>query len=183
MNPSPLIADLEEYIRASRPDLETAQAEDGSTLRIAEQGRLREDDAPRFHVHAEEGAVVLDWTWRLPLRDGLFESLRDFILAYVEEGIQNHGWEVPIVLSGGPLQGRRLTKRREDLVGRLMFARKGAAGSTAQQAFLYKWHLSRNEAGEYVCVYERSLAGDAVDEFIARGVKDTGPFVLIHDRA
>ena len=89
---------------------------------------------------------------------------------------------MPIVLYGGPLHGKRMSKHREDLAGRLMFARKGRKAGDPQRAHLYKWRLKRSDVGEYVCVYERSLQGDEVDQFIARGVESTGPFVLIYDR-
>lgn len=177
------VADLESSIRTSLPEWEITRSEDGRVLLIAEpedDGSERERLA--FHVSEEGGAIVLDWAWRFPLEDGKTDELRARVLKYVTESIENRGWEVPVILQGGPLHGKQLTKPREDLVGRLMFARKENAGKT-QCADLYKWLLQQNAEGEYVCAYERSLFGEEVDRFIARGVESTGPFVLIHDIA
>ena len=180
MTSSAFLAELESHIREHRPDLEAMRTETGDTLRIVEQGRLEEDKRHEVQIHAGKDAVVLDWTWRLPVKADKVEELRTLVLDYVTDGIENHGWQVPIVLEGGPLAGRQLTKSREDLVGRLMFARK-AEGGSVPQAHLYKWHLQRNDAGEYVCRYEKSLERDEVDAFLRRGVNKTGSFVIIPD--
>jgi len=172
---------LERHIRARHPELETARAGEGETLRIAEAGHLDDDEAPEVHLHEADGAVLLDWVWRLPVREERREEVRDFLLTYVRDTLENHGWEVPVLLLGGPLNGRSLTKRREDLVGRLLFARRPAADQPPDRADLYKWRLQRNPQGEYVCVFERTLAGEDLDLFIARGVESTGPFVVIND--
>lgn len=171
---------LESFVRESHPELESARTGDGETLRIAEAGGLENDETPEIHVHESDGAVLLDWVWRLPVRDGRHEEICAFVLDYVRETFENHGWEVPILLLGGPLNGKTLTKRREDLVGRLLFARPQQTGDAPHAADLYKWRLKRNPRGEYVCVFERSLVGADLDAFIARGVESTGPFVVIN---
>jgi len=174
------LADLESFLRDDHPELESARAGDGTTLRIAEAGKLEDEESPEVHVHAGDGAVLLDWVWRLPVQDDRLDEVRVFLVDYVRETFENHGWEVPIVLLGGPLNGKSLTKRREDLVGRLLFARAPSPQGGAHAADVYKWRLKRNPQGEYVCVFERSLVGEELDTFIARGVESTGPFVVIN---
>ena len=175
------LAHLETVLR-ERPEWESVRSEDGRTLRIAEDGRLEVEKAPLVYVHEQDGAVLLDGSWKLTVKAEQHEDVAALIVDYLQEAFENHGWEVPIVLYGGPLHGRRLTKSREDLAGRLVFARKGENDGD-QHAHLYKWRLKRSDAGEYVCVYERTLENDELDRFIARGVASTGPFVLIHDKA
>lgn len=181
------VADLDTWIREHRPGWETAFSADGRTLRIQERtdpGQERAPGTPHAAIDVQEndGALLLDWAWKLPVTDGKPDELRNLVVDYLDEAFENHGWEVPVVLRGGPLNGKHLTKPREDLVGRLMFARKGSDPAEPHRAELYKWHLKRNRKGEYICVFERSLHGPEVDRFIARGVESTGPFVLIHDR-
>jgi hypothetical protein len=176
-----VVADLCLAIRERRPELAAVVSEDGRVLRIAEREGEADPGRPRFTVEEADGAVVLDGTWRVALRgEGGTSGILDFVLGYVSEAIENHGWEVPLVLEGGPRHGLRLTKHREDLVGRLLFTRAGVGPDEPAQADVYKWHLRRSAAGEYVCVYERSLVGEALDAFLARGVESTGPFVVIH---
>lgn len=174
------LAHLETFLRESHPELAFARAGDGETLRIAEAGRLEEAEAPEVHVHAADGSVLLDWVWRLPIEESRYEEVRAFLLDYVRDTFENHGWDVPIVLRGGPLDGRSMTKPRADLVGRLLFARPQKDEGAPHAADLYKWRLKRNDRGEYLCVFERSLVGEALDIFIARGVNSTGPFVVIN---
>lgn len=171
---------LESFLRTSHPELESARAGDGETLRIAEAGRLEEAEAPEVHLHAADGAILLDWVWRLPVEESRYEEVRAFLLDYVRDSFENHGWEVPILLHGGPLNGRSMTKPRADLVGRLLFARPQKGEGAPHAADLYKWRLKRNPKGEYVCVYERSMEGEELDAFISRGVGSTGPFVVIN---
>ena len=172
--------ELESFLLGSHPELESARTGDGSTLRIAEAGRLDDAEAPEVHVHLADDSVLLDWVWRVPVTEGRHDEIRAFLLDYAREAFENHGWEVPILLLGGPLNGKSLTKRREDLVGRLLFARKPTEEKATHAADVYKWHLKRNPQGEYVCVFERSLLGPDLDKFIARGVESTGPFTVIN---
>ncbi len=186
MSSTAVLDDLEAFIREHHPELVTERSEDGTTLRITERTEEADPKRPSFILHARRSAVVLDWTWRFPVSDGTGldpkdEALRAKVLAYVSDGIENHGWDVPIVLAGGPLAGRRMTKRRQDLVGRLMFARQAKGPDDANRAHLYKWHLRKSAEDEYVCRYERTLEGSEVDEFFARGPDRTGSFVVIHD--
>jgi hypothetical protein len=177
------IEDLESHIRDTRPDLATARAADGETLRITQRGEGESEepeDALEVQVHETEGGILLDWVWRLPVSEGSASTVRDFVLSYVSESIENSAWEVPIVLKGGPLNGHTLTKTRRDLVGRLLFARTVEPEDATHKADIYKWRLKRNAAGEYVCVFERTIEGEELDRFIARGVESTGPFVVIH---
>lgn len=174
------LADLESFLRESHPELESARAADGTTLRIAEAGKLEDAESPEVHVFPKDGSILLDWVWQLPVREGLHDDLLAFLLDYVRESFENHGWEVPILLLGGPLNGTSLTKPRENLVGRLLIARKPTNEGAPHAADIYKWRLKRNAQGEYVCVYERSLVGEALDTFIARGVDSTGPFTVIN---
>ena len=178
------VADLESHIRDARPDLKATRATDGETLRIlqADSGDA-DSDGPEVQVLEADGAILLDWVWRLPVPAGSSSAVRDFVLSYASETFENAGWEVPLLLQGGPLNGHTLTKTRRDLVGRLLFARKGKGPDTPHVADIYKWRLKRNAAGEYVCIYERTIEGEELDRFIARGVESTGPFVVIQPGA
>lgn len=177
------IADLLAYVRHERPDWAAELLEEGTVLRVRQAGEPPPEAGPVFHLVEVEDGVVLDGLWRMPVDGDRAEKARDLILDYIADGIENHGWEVPVRLRGGPRNGLRLSKRREDLAGRLLLARKvpGPDGEVAR-AEVYKWRLKRNEAGEYVCDHERTLEGEAVDGFLQRGVDSTGPFVLVHDR-
>ncbi|MFV1959643.1 MAG: hypothetical protein ACC662_09555 [Planctomycetota bacterium] len=173
---------LEERIRDERPGWTTERSDDGSALLIREAGVAEGTSRPSFFVREVEGGVLLEDLWRIPLTAGQEEALDRLLIEYMEDGIENHGWEVPVVLQGGPQHGRRLSKQRQDLVGRLLFARPAGPDGRGKEAHVYKWRLKRSPDGSYACVYERTLAGAEVDAFIARGVGSTGPFVLIRDR-
>jgi hypothetical protein len=112
------------------------------------------------------------------LPEGSEAGIRDLILEVVQDGFENHGWQVPVVLDGGPLAGKRVTQAWEDLVGRLVFAKKGGEDGSPPEAHFYKWHLRRTAGGEYLCRFERTLRGEEVDAFLRRGVASTGPFVI-----
>jgi hypothetical protein len=176
-----VLDELRDAIGRAHPDLEVETGADGRWLRVAQKGHLADPDHTRVTLEESEDAVLLDGLWRLPVRVGGGHAVGDFLLAYVTEAIENHGWEVPVLLEGGPRHGSRLTKRRDDLVGRLLFARPGRGPDDPSRGDLYKWHLRRAPSGEYVCVYERSMVGPELDQFLARGVESTGPFVVIPD--
>ena len=177
------VADLLEHVRAEHTAWQGELVEDGLVLRVQEAGVEADAKRPVFHVVQLENAVVLDGLWRIPVDEERAEKARDLIVDYIQDGIENHGWEVPVRLRGGPRSGLQLSKRREDLAGRILLARKvdGPHGEVPR-AEVYKWRLKRNAAGEYVCVHERTLEGEEVDAFLRRGVDSTGPFVLVHDR-
>ena len=169
---------LAEHVRTEHPDWHVELSEDGQGLLIGEANDGEALGPLRFFLRQSDGAVLLEDLWRLPLSEGQEEVVRDLVLDTLKDGFENRGWEVPIVLVGGPLQGKRLTKTWEDLVGRLVFAKAGRGGK-ASQAFLYKWHLKRDGSGNYLCQYERTLKDAEMDDFLRRGVASTGPFVLI----
>ena len=177
------LADLQVHLADEQPDWTAELLDDGKVLRVREADAVDAAKGPVFHLREEDGTVVLDGLWRIPVRGPQAAKARELIVDYVADGIENHGWEVPVRLRGGPRSGLRLSKRREDLVGRLLLARKvpGPDGEVAR-AEVYKWRLRKNGEGEYVCVHERTLVGDEVDRFLRRGVESTGPFVLVHDR-
>lgn len=177
------VTDLLAHVRDERPEWQAELLEDGTILRIQEAAESPQEGRPVFHLVEVDDGVVLDGLWRMPVDGEKAVKARDLILDYVADGIENHGWEVPVRLRGGPRSGVTLSKHREDLAGRLLLARKvpGPDGEVAR-AEVYKWRLKRNDAGEYVCDHERTLEGDEVDAFLRRGVDSTGPFVLVHDR-
>ena len=163
------LATLADQVRAADPDLGVDLDEEGLRLVLSGPG-----GRPRFVLGEEDGAVFLEGLWRLPLSPDTEEGVRELLLDVVRDGFENHGWEVPVLLDGGPLSGRRVSRRWEDLVGRLVFAEAGPPS----EAHFYKWHLRRTDEGDYVCRYERTLRGEEIDEFLRRGVESTGPFVI-----
>ncbi len=176
-----LLADLARDLRAWNPGWAVRLEEGGRSLVVSDA--TRETPAPedlRFVFSADGKSVVVEDLWRIPVRREQEQEVRRRLVQFVADGFENHGWEVPIMLEGGPRHGRRLSKPWEDLLGRLVLARRVGGDGGEPEAHIYKWHLRRNEDGEYLCRYERTLRGAAVDDFIARGVESTGPFVLIH---
>lgn len=169
---------LAEHVRTAHPDWAVEVSEDGAGLLLGEPQENEATTPLRFFLRQSDGAVLFEDLWSLPIQEGQEDALRDLVLGIVKDGFENRGWEVPIVLLGGPLQGKRLTKTWEDLVGRLVFARQGKNGGPSQ-AFIYKWHLKQDGSGNYLCQYERTLEGPEMDDFLRRGVASTGPFVLI----
>lgn len=169
---------LYDHLQTSEPEWHVELSEDGTALLIRQPVEEGDLAGLRFLLRHEDGSLLFEDLWRLPLPEGQEDQVRDLVLGTVRDGFENRGWEVPILLLGGPLQGKSLTKTWEDLVGRLVFAYKAKGGRPAQ-AHLYKWHLKRDAAGTYLCRYERTLEGEAMDEFLRRGVDSTGPFVLV----
>lgn len=178
--PMTFLTTLAEHVRAAHPEWEVDLADDGSRLVLQADAVAAHDRPVRFVLGEADGEVYLEGLWRLPVSEGSEDGIRELLLGVVRDGFENHGWQVPILLVGGPLAGRRVTQPWDDLVGRLVFATKGAADGTPPRAHFYKWHLRRSDDGDYLCHYERTLEGEEVDAFLRRGVRDTGPFVITY---
>jgi hypothetical protein len=163
------LATLADQVRAANPDWGVVLDEGGCRLVLSAP-----EGPGEFVLGEKDGAVFLEGLWRLPLSPDTEEGVGELLLEVVRDGFEHHGWEVPVLLDGGPLSGRRVSQRWEDLVGRLVFAVAGPP----PEAHFYKWHLRRTEEGDYVCRYERTLRGEEIDDFLRRGVESTGPFVI-----
>jgi hypothetical protein len=172
---------LQETIQEEMPDLEMRSYDDGATLHVAAPGDLDDPDGARVILHADGSDLLVEGVWRIRVGDSPDAKLRAFILDYVRDAIKNHGWQVPILLRGGPRNGQRLSQEREHLVGRLIIDRKPRRKGGPRLVDLYKWHLRRNDDGEYVCYFEQTLGEKEIESFFARGVEKTGPFSVISD--
>lgn len=176
--PMTFLATLADHLRTAHPEWTVDLAEDGSRLVLEGSAHTAGNRAVSFVLGERDGEVFLEGLWRLPVTEDSEEGIRELLLDVLRDGFENHGWEVPILLVGGPLGGRRVTQPWDDLVGRLVFATKGSKGGRPPKAHFYKWHLRRSPDGDYLCRYERTLEGDEVDAFLRRGVESTGPFVI-----
>jgi hypothetical protein len=171
---------LARSLREGHPDWDVQLDEHAARLTVSGPAPAAGEEPPRVVLLREGDDVLVDGVWRVPVPEGREDKAHALLLDYVCDGIENDSWDVPVLLRGGPRDGERISKGRRDLVGRLLLAR-GGAGRAPAVAHVYKWHLERGEGGDYVCRYERTLQGEALDAFIARGVEETGPFVLIYD--
>jgi hypothetical protein len=178
--PMTFLTTLADALRAAHPDWQVALDPDGRRLVLDAGQEPAVNTTPRFVLGEDDGVVFLEGLWRLPVTEESEEGIRELLLEVLGDGMENRGWEVPILLYGGPLSGRRITKPWDDLVGRLLFATQAGHAGHEPRAYLYKWHLRRNDEGDYVCHYERTLRGDEVDDFLRRGVAETGPYVISH---